>query len=126
RIAAGETAPDRGTRFQQPSARLALLPQEPDMSGYASVLDYVLSGLGEHEDAHAARAMMGDLGLDPSADPANLSGGAARRAAIVRVLGAEPDILLLDEPTNHLDLIAIEWLEAHLMCCRSALALVSH
>ncbi len=126
RIAAGEAAPDRGTRFKQPSAHLAFLPQEPDVSGFASVLDYVLSGLGEHEDAHAARAMMGDLGLDPSADPANLSGGEARRAAIVRALGAEPDILLLDEPTNHLDLIAIEWLEAHLMSCRSALALVSH
>ena len=43
RIAAGEAAPDRGTRFQQPTARLAFLPQEPDMSGYATVLDYVLA-----------------------------------------------------------------------------------
>ena len=126
RIAAGQTVPDRGTRFQQPTARLAFLPQEPDMSGHATLLDYVLADLPEHEDGYAARAMMDDLGLDPSANPANVSGGEARRAALARVLSAEPEILLLDEPTNHLDLIAIEWLESHLMSCRSALALVSH
>jgi ABC transport system ATP-binding/permease protein len=126
RIAAGLAAPDRGTRFQQPSARLALLPQEPDISGFPTALDYVLAGLGEHDDAHAARAMMTELGLDAAADPANLSGGEARRAALARVLSPEPEILLLDEPTNHLDLIAIEWLEDHLARCRSAIALVSH
>ncbi len=126
RIAAGLAPPDRGTRFQQPSARLALLPQEPDISGFATTLDYVLAGLGEHDDAYAARAMMTELGLDPTADPATLSGGEARRAALVRTLSPEPEILLLDEPTNHLDLIAIEWLENHLAACRSAIALVSH
>ncbi len=126
RIAAGESAPDAGTRFLQPSARLAFLPQEPDMSGYATALDYVLKGLGEHDDPHAASVMLSDLGVDPAADPATLSGGEARRAALVRVLAAEPDILLLDEPTNHLDLIAIEWLEKRLAASRAALALVSH
>ncbi len=70
--------------------------------------------------------MMAELGLDPAADPASLSGGEARRAALVRVLSPEPEILLLDEPTNHLDLVAIEWLEAHLAQSRSALALISH
>src|ERR1700722_15348667 len=47
RIAAGELAPDRGTRFAQPSARLAYLPQEPDLAGFATAFDYVLAGLGE-------------------------------------------------------------------------------
>ena len=126
RVAAGELTFDRGTRFVQPSARLAYLPQEPDMSGFETALDYVLAGLNEFDDPYAARAMMAELGLDPSADPARLSGGEARRAALVRVLSPEPDILLLDEPTNHLDLIAIEWLEARLAQSRSALALISH
>jgi ATP-binding cassette subfamily F protein uup len=126
RIAAGETAADRGTRFVQPSARLAYLPQEPDVSGFRTTLDYVLAGLSELDDSHAARAMMAELGLDPAADPGRLSGGEARRAALVRVLNVEPDILLLDEPTNHLDLVAIEWLEARLAGGRSALALISH
>ena len=59
-------------------------------------------------------------------DPATLSGGEARRAALARVLAAAPDILLLDEPTNHLDLPAIEWLEQELRNSRSALVLISH
>ena len=126
RIAAGQTAADRGSRFVQPSARLAYLPQEPDLSGFGTTLDYVLAGLGELDDPHAAKAMMGELGLDPAADPSRLSGGEARRAALVRVLSPEPEILLLDEPTNHLDLVAIEWLEARLAAGRSALALISH
>ena len=126
RIAAGEAAADGGTRFSQPSARLAYLPQEPDLTGFATTLDYVLAGLGETDDPYSARAMMAEFGLNPDADPALLSGGEARRAALVRALSPEPDILLLDEPTNHLDLIAIEWLESHLAACRSALALVSH
>ena len=69
---------------------------------------------------------MAELGVDPAADPSRLSGGEARRAALVRILSPEPDILLLDEPTNHLDLVAIEWLEARLASSRSALALISH
>src|SRR6185437_12310240 len=100
RIAAGETAPDRGTRFVQPSARLAYLPQEPDMSGFATTLDYVLAGLSEFDDPHAARAMMAELGLDPAADPGQLSGGEARRAALVRALSPAPDILLLADLTS--------------------------
>ena len=126
RIAAGQLTADRGTRFQQPSAQLAFLPQEPDMSGFATALDYVLAGLGEHDDPHAARTMMAELEVDPDAEPGNLSGGEARRAALARVLSQKPEILLLDEPTNHLDLIAIEWLESHLLACRSAIALISH
>ena len=126
RIAAAEMSADRGTRFVQPSARLAYLSQEPDMSGFQSTLDYVLAGLHEFDDPYAARAMLAELGLDPAAYPGSLSGGEARRAALVRALSQEPDILLLDEPTNHLDLIAIEWLEARLAESRSALALISH
>jgi ATP-binding cassette subfamily F protein uup len=119
RIAAGQIAADRGSRFVQPSARLAYLPQEPDMSGFATTLDYVLAGLSEFDDPYAARTMMAELGVDPDANPSRLSGGEARRAALVRILSPEPEILLLD-------LVAIEWLEAHLANMRSALALISH
>ncbi len=66
------------------------------------------------------------MGLTGEEDPATLSGGEARRAALARVLAPEPDILLLDEPTNHLDLPAIEWLEAALSASRAALVIISH
>jgi ABC transport system ATP-binding/permease protein len=126
RIAAGISAVDGGTRFAQPNARLRYLPQEPDLTGFATTLDFVLAGLDDEDGAYRARAYMEDLGVDPEADPAKLSGGEARRAALARVLAAEPDILLLDEPTNHLDLVAIEWLENELQGSRAAFVLISH
>jgi ABC transport system ATP-binding/permease protein len=126
KIAAGESIADGGTRFAQPNARLRYLPQEPDLTGYATTLDFVLSGLGEEDNPYRARALMEDLGVDPTSDPAKLSGGEARRAALARVLAPDPEILLLDEPTNHLDLVAIEWLEKELSQSRAALAVISH
>ena len=126
RIAAGLIEPDSGTRFLQPGVNLRYLPQEPDLSGYATARGYVEAGLGPTDDPHRATALLNELGLTGEEDPARLSGGEARRAALARVLAPEPDILLLDEPTNHLDLPAIEWLEAELEAARSALVIVSH
>jgi ATP-binding cassette subfamily F protein uup len=126
KIAAGAIAPDAGTRFLQPNTSVRYLPQEPDLSGFATVLAYVEAGLGPADDPFRARYLLEQLGLTGAEDPARLSGGEARRAALARVLSPRPDILLLDEPTNHLDLPAIEWLERELGALRSALVLVSH
>ncbi|HVX73363.1 MAG TPA: ATP-binding cassette domain-containing protein, partial [Devosia sp.] len=126
KIAAGEIEPDGGRRFLQPGATIRYLPQEPDLSGYASTLDYAAAGLEAGNDPHRARYLLEHLGLRGDEDPRRLSGGEARRAALARVLAPEPDIVLLDEPTNHLDLPAIEWLEAELANLRSALVIISH
>ncbi|GAA5266396.1 ABC transport system ATP-binding/permease protein [Acidiphilium sp. MT5] len=126
RIAAGTISADRGTRFLQPGATLRYLPQEPDLTGFATVLDYVLDGLDAETDGHRARGLIDQLGLTGAEDTRHLSGGEARRAAIARVLAPAPDILLLDEPTNHLDLPAIEWLEAELRQSRAGIVLISH
>jgi ATP-binding cassette subfamily F protein uup len=126
KIAAGLVEADAGRRFVQPGATIRYLPQEPDMSGHASVLAYVEAGLGPADDPHRARMLLEALALSGEESPQSLSGGEARRAALARTLAPEPDIVLLDEPTNHLDLPTIEWLEAELKASRSALVLISH
>jgi ATP-binding cassette subfamily F protein uup len=126
KVAAALVEPDRGSVFIQPGAMVRYLPQEPDLSGFASTLAYVEAGLRPSDDRHAARRLLEQLGLTGQEDPANLSGGEARRASLARVLAANPDILLLDEPTNHLDLTTIEWLEQDLASRRAALVIVSH
>ncbi len=126
KIAAGLVEADSGTVFRQPGATVRYLPQEPDLSGFATTLAYVEAGLAPGDDAHRARYLLEALGLSGAEEPARLSGGEARRAALARTLAPSPDILLLDEPTNHLDLPAIEWLESELSGLSSAVVVISH
>ncbi len=126
KIAAGTVEPDGGSRFVQPGATIRYLPQEPDFEGFATTLAYVEAGLGPSDDHYQARFILEQLGLHGDEDPAHVSGGEARRAALARVLAPSPDILLLDEPTNHLDLTTIEWLESELGSRRTALVMISH
>lgn len=126
KIAAGLVQPDRGERFAHPGALIRYLAQEPDASGFDTVLAFAQDGLSPTDDPYRAQYLLDELGLDAGADPARLSGGELKRAALVRVLAPAPDVLLLDEPTNHLDLPAIEWLEEQLLASRGAVVLVSH
>jgi ABC transport system ATP-binding/permease protein len=126
KIAAGLIEPDGGTIFRKPDVTVRYLQQEPDFSGFARVSDYVDAGRGPNDDRDAPRYLMEQLDLRGDQSPAGLSGGEARRAALVRALAPSPDILLLDEPTNHLDLAAIEWLEGELAARKAALVIISH
>ena len=76
-------------------------------------VDEALSGLGFARD-------------EWTRPPTAVSGGQQTRAALARLVVADPDLLLLDEPTNHLDLGAIEWLEEHLRRRAGALLVASH
>ena len=126
KIAAGMIEPDRGTRFVKPGTTVRYLRQEPDFSGYDTVLDYVLAGLGPGDEPYEAHYLLEKLNVTSDGDPRTLSGGEARRAALAQVMAPKPDIIMLDEPTNHLDLPAIEWLENELEAFAGALIVISH
>jgi len=95
---------------------------------YAHLRDeFDLAG-GYSLDVRVESALSG-LGFAPEdwqRPPTQLSGGEQTRAALARLLVANPDLLMLDEPTNHLDVEAIEWLEQTLAARDGALLVASH
>jgi ABC transport system ATP-binding/permease protein len=125
RLLADRIESDKGRRTIVPGTRVVILEQEPDLTGYATLRDYTLSG----EDAparHDVEAIADQIGIDLDRACTTASGGERRRAAIARALAQEPDVLLLDEPTNHLDISAIDWLEDWLGRYKGAFIAISH
>ena len=122
---AGTIETDLGQRTIVPGTRVVLLEQDPDMTAFATLEEWVLGGEGPPQPYEAA-AIADQIGIDLARPTATASGGERRRAAIVRALAQNPDVLLLDEPTNHLDLGAIDWLEQYLMRFKGAFIVISH
>jgi len=122
RILAGLVQPDDGERFLQPGVRVAMVLQEPEITG-ATLGDYAASGGAE---GYMADAALETFGLDPHKPAVGLSGGETRRAALAKAFAEQPDLILLDEPTNHLDIFAIETLEREIAGASAAALIISH
>ena len=102
--------------------------QAVESEAYAELRHRFEARDGYHLDRRVDEALSG-LGFSPdewARPPAGLSGGEQTRAALARLMVADPDLLLLDEPTNHLDLAAIEWLEQALARRDRAVLVASH
>ncbi len=125
KLMAGMVEADAGVRFVRPGVAVGYMAQDPDFGGFATLGAFAAAGLAVGDEWKVAAAMDG-LKLDPGLAPEKASGGERRRAALARLIAAEPELLLLDEPTNHLDIAAIAWLEAHLAASRTAFVVVSH
>ncbi len=115
-IALGETLREFENAHRVEEAQYADLQHRFEILGGYTLdqrIDETLSGLGFTRD-------------EWDKPPGALSGGEQTRAALARLVIADPDLMLLDEPTNHLDLGALEWLEEHLRRRNGSLLVASH
>ncbi len=125
KVMAGLVEPDHGTRVLSPGVSVGYMEQHPDLSQFATLGDFAVSGLEPGQDYLVERVAEG-LKMRLDAPVGTASGGERRRAALAKLLAEAPDLMLLDEPTNHLDIQAIEWLEAELSQTRAGFVLISH
>ena len=125
KILRGLVAQDEGDRVQINGLSIGYMEQDPNLSDFSTLYDYVYSGLSE-SDLHLIEMTSQNLGVDLEASIAASSGGERRRAALTKLIAGSHDIMLLDEPTNHLDVEAIEWLETELKYSSKSFVIISH
>ncbi|UWQ08920.1 ABC-F family ATP-binding cassette domain-containing protein [Aliiroseovarius crassostreae] len=125
KVMAGMIEPDQGERVLSPGVSVGYMEQHPDLSAFATLGDFAVSGLEPGEEYLVERVAEG-LKMNLEAPVGTASGGERRRAALAKLLAEAPDLMLLDEPTNHLDIQAIQWLEDELNSTRAGYVLISH
>ena len=125
KILHGLVAQDEGERMLSKGLSIGYMEQDPNLSDFSTLYDYVYSGVSE-SDFHLIEMISQNLGVDLEASIIASSGGERRRAALTKLIAGNHDIVLLDEPTNHLDVEAIEWLETELKYSSKSFVIISH
>lgn len=129
RLLDGRTEVDDGEIQRKSGLKVITVEQEPDLDPNATILDSITGDYLSTEDwAKPARAhaIIDELGLNPEAKVAGLSGGTRKRIALARAFVEQADLLLLDEPTNHLDFEGIAWLEQQIKQSGITCMIITH
>ena len=125
KVLQGLVIQDEGERILSKGLSVGYMEQDPNLSEFVTLKDYVCSGVLV-SDYYEAEKVAQNLGVDLEM-PVNVSsGGERRRAALTKLIAENHDIMLLDEPTNHLDVEAIEWLETELKGLSKSFIVISH
>jgi ATP-binding cassette subfamily F protein uup len=134
KVIAGRLELDDGAVKRRDGLHVAWVEQEPELPAAVTLRECLalrgaLPDLADERERWRIEARLVEflhrLGLDEALDPAKLSGGERKRAALALAFALVPDLLLLDEPTNHLDIDGITQLE-ELLLKGPALIVITH
>ena len=125
KVLQGFVIQDEGERMLSKGLSIGYLEQDPNLSKFTTLHDYVYSGVSE-SNFHLIEMTRKSLKIDLGIYISDSSGGERRRAALTKLIAGDHDLMLLDEPTNHLDVEAIEWLESELKSSSKSFVIISH
>mgnify|MGYP001469624077 CR=1 FL=1 len=125
KVLQGFVIQDEGERMLSKGLSVGYLEQDPNLSKFTTLYDYVYSGVSE-SNYHLVEMTRKSLKIDLGIYISDSSGGERRRAALTKLIAGDHDLMLLDEPTNHLDVEAIEWLESELKSSSKSFVIISH